>query len=376
VAGRKGSKMSRNFSVFSAVFALAFFHSAGLTLAAGEALPTTIDLDKCPHLNQAPLPIETTALLNSIVSKAEGEYRPALVSCSIDEVADEINQGKQVIVPKLIYHFGKEKILREDIEARTVPKEAWDKFIMGDSVNFKANPPFRKGFYGTAGIDTNFFGKFDSDWLIEIQIKDKCLDPEEVVSLRELAKSPRFTSWFNSIPESKRRLKGLAEFDGKCSAFAGAKDGSADPSGECSEILELYLQTSKAKVVHDPQLPKSFYIRDRDCIETIRGTDEELLRRASSDDSLWKPQCFGYNQSAPDLALILLKILSRSEPPDDKVMQNLRKDFALGGVSTSGLDAYSRCIQSNQLSLFNNEVQQMKRDDLSSTDFSKLCSPL
>ena len=117
------------------------------------------------------------------------------VDCQLRDIAQKINEGKDV-VPKYLFHFGKKEYMDEDIAARNIPQKSWDDFVMSDKTRFHLESN-RRGLYGTAGIDTNGFGGGMFNGLIQIQLKDECLNPKNVVTFYDMPKSERFKKWFS-----------------------------------------------------------------------------------------------------------------------------------------------------------------------------------
>lgn len=230
------------------------------------------------------------------------------LACEIADIAHAINDGKHV-VPKLIYHFGKEEHVKENVKAGTISKEIWDKFVMGEVTRFKLQP-LRRGLYGTGGIATNSFGSKAHPSLMEIQIKDECRKPESVVSFFNLDKSEPFKKWFGKLKSEDLPLtiKSLSQFSTKC--FYGPEFGylSGKPKGsftngfseiDCAAIVEKYLTENDIKILLDHEIQQSFYIRDRNCIETLRGgSPNDVFDMALRNDLLWLNRC-GYSGGKP-----------------------------------------------------------------------------
>src|SRR4051794_39013349 len=65
------------------------------------------------------------------------------VSCDNQEIARNILKQEEV-VPSKIYHFGKKPDMDRNVDARTIPKEDWERFIMGSGGRYQLKP-FRRG---------------------------------------------------------------------------------------------------------------------------------------------------------------------------------------------------------------------------------------
>lgn len=270
-------------------------------------------------------------------------------------MAQHIHQGKDV-VPKAIYHFGKKTSMEENIKARSIPKAAWDKFIMGDKTTYPLQPN-RRGLYGTAGIDTNHYGSKNDSWMIEVHIKEECRKPQNVVSIENLPKSPRFLQWFETQSNAKKLFATPQDFAKKCFHGNGEPHGGfhgkfSDPN--CERLIDFYLENSNVKVIQDHLISKSFYIRDRNCIENILGTPEEIVAIALKREFLWMTLCA--SKGAKDFAIIVEQALRESrEVYPQATIDSLIQNYKLAGIDASTLHAYLRCQKKNKLSEFKSE---------------------
>ncbi len=287
---------------------------------------------------------------------AEAQIRK--LSCELRDLAKHINENQET-VPKTIYHFGREEFMRRHAEKKTITQDRWDEFIMGNKTRFDLREN-RRGLYGTAGIHTNGFGSEPYNWLIEIRIKDECRKPENVVTFYDLPKSNRFKDWFARLDEGSRKFESVEDFAAKCFAnFRPGEDYQGHFGGvECSSFVNDYLVKSNVKVVQDQAIQKSFYIRDRNCIESINGTPKELIEMAAKKDILWMNPClpgqnfggFSYSQGTPSLSRIVGRALARYEGEvPNAVIGKLKANLKLSGNPPDHLDAYVRCRDSGRL---------------------------
>lgn len=208
------------------------------------------------------------------------------LSCDSFEIANAILEKKEV-VPSRIYHFGKEEYVQKNVAAKNVPQEDWDKYIMGDITRFDLGY-VRRGLYGTGGLDTNNYGQKGYRALMEISIKDECRKPERVVSLEEIEKDSRFQAWFNK----KKQPMSMESFAENC-VLDYAKDYE---NKKCGKIVGEFLEDAKIGVIYDHMSRKSFYIRDRNCIENIRGTPSDWIEIFSNTPNLFISRCGDYNK--------------------------------------------------------------------------------
>lgn len=196
---------------------------------------------------------------------------------------------------RVLFHAGERAILRENLEAHTVPATAWDKFIMGKT-HFDL-PEYRKGLYGAetvAGTSLYALYRFldgGDGWLMAITVKQDCLSPASVhaggyVVRAEAYDAGRFARWYANHRDRYRKLEKtcLLEYrdfsewhEGILYSLQKAAPAERALSDRCTPVLDDYLKEEKLKVVFDAVNPASWYLRDRACIEDIRGTPDELF---------------------------------------------------------------------------------------------------
>lgn len=198
----------------------------------------------------------------------------ARVSCDDRQTARSLIEQKEV-VPTLIFHFGKKKYLEGNVSARSIPSEVWEKYIQGKSPLIK-QAPFRQGIYGcTHPYDCDNYADYEDPWLMAIQLKPECRKPEAVASLFGLLSDARTFK----TPEIRRRLESCYPNPTKLEYPKSVKaiDGAKSPRTDCENALEDFLDANRIKTVHDGITIRSWYIRDRNCIDTIYGTPSEIL---------------------------------------------------------------------------------------------------
>ncbi len=282
------------------------------------------------------------------------------LSCDLRDIAQRINSGKET-VPKTIYHFGKEEYLRHHAEKGTITQDRWDDFIMGGKSRYKlaAN---RRGLYGTAGLDTNHFAKGDHTWLMEIHIKDECRKPENVVTFFGLPDSQRFKSWFEKLPESERAYKAISDFKSMCFIDGAPNDnyrGTFEGDEQCGSFIDKYLVQSNAKVVQDHAIKKSFYLRDRSCIETIKGSPKDVIELAANRRLLWLAPC-EKDGSRGVLAMmdsLNQALISHEGTVPDNVLTKIAGNLRAAGLPPEGVKAFRRCQKAGTKDKFKDLVE-------------------
>jgi hypothetical protein len=200
-----------------------------------------------------------------------------------------------------IFHYGKRSILLKNVSEGTIPLSDWNQFIMGNQTRFKLKR-YRRGLYGTEFVeDADRFGDTTYDWVMEIRIKKECLKPSRASSLIELPKSKKFKNWFG---ERKEGLS-LEVWSKKC--FQNQKfpkpemfdeyrnPGEVSDFSEtvCEKVVADFYEDLRFAIIQDSagDLNRSWYIRDRECIEKILGADDYWARAFAARDELWKNTC-------------------------------------------------------------------------------------
>lgn len=221
--------------------------------------------------------------------------------CNISNLATEIHEGERTPAKK-IYHFGRKEILFRNINAHTVPLEDWNEFIMGQGTRFSLKS-FRRGLYGTEFLeDADKYGSSKFNWAMEIVLKDSCLSPEKISTLEHLSEQTVFRKWFerkNRDPKSGLN-ESWKEWIKVCFLSSGQPDPtrfslyeSSEPQEQniCEKVVEEYWNEMGIKILQDTLENRSWYIRDRNCIEDINGVEifwaEEFLKNGAH----WNNQC-------------------------------------------------------------------------------------
>jgi hypothetical protein len=191
-------------------------------------------------------------------------------------------------VPEVLFHFGKREILEIDIQAQAIPREAWDRFIMGNETRYDL-PRYRRGLYGaTEPGYADFFGdqlleSGNLPWMMEIQLSDHCRQEQSLIDPRTLPFDGRFWDWFDQ--SRPLEFQNVVRFVDAC--YSRESNGSYRPlyktirmngvEGPCELTVAQFLEQTHVQVVIDHAWGESFYLRDRSCIEAIRGTALEQI---------------------------------------------------------------------------------------------------
>ena len=243
--------------------------------------------------------------------------------------------------PKVLYHVGQKALLQKD--EGNVPKEDWDRFIMGESRSKLA--PFRRGLYG--GTD---FGPIDSyahkfsgggaPWVMTIQLKEEC---RKAAAFSDLKTDPKYQNWLASHAEEIFRSAADCLNVDATNCFDFLATGSLIGGGEgssCEQVMEKFLRQEKIRVVQDA-IPQAWYIRDRDCIEIIQTSAEQVLRVLAEaewtmESRLKSNQCaLGKVPCGSPTLMMLAGALEEAKEIDGATLTKLRTKAANSDITFS-----------------------------------------
>lgn len=262
-------------------------------------------------------------------------------------VATSIKPKKETI----IFHAGEKRLLDEDVKSRTIPVDAWNKFIFGKT-NYDLLD-YRKGLYGSDVVsETELYATDLAEagkvpWVMAIHIKPECMDrgfysPNYQVNF-DKPDATRFGAWYlknharysdieKSCAYANSDFKNGIMWKEEAMYDVGLKPQDVqDHARLCGSVLNDFLNdpAENIRVVGDQvNGDHSSYIRDRSCISTIEGTPEENFRlifssRISSyegdfywDD--WVQQLYGQGGAPGEFPMgntvFLLEVLSLAQP--------------------------------------------------------------
>ena len=301
------------------------------------------------------------------------------IACTLVEISRKITDGN-FAMPKIIHHFGKREYLENHARNGTVSKEVWDEFIMGEKTRFKLHEN-RRGLYGTVSIDSNFFSVEKDNWLMRIHIKDECRGQNEIVAYHGMPKTKRFQDWFKNSQEAQKRFPRIDDFVRECyqdpngDVPASGYTGNFNGKKQCADFVSFYLNDSKVKIVQDHAINKSFYIRDRNCIETVKALPDQLIESAVQTDLLWVGGCEGKpgGLNRAYLGVILHALADLKTNASDEVLERLNKSFSSVDWTFKWIvDAYKRCREKGK----HDQIRaKLKSFDIwrSGAEFTDLC---
>ncbi len=191
-------------------------------------------------------------------------------------------------VPAKLYHYGAYEVLMKNIAAKTVPSQDWDRYIMGDKARY-GQKGYRRGLYGSSHPSyASYFsdiavGSGKQQWLMEVELTEVC-QSQKPFSLDALYNDPRVIDFISR--DLNRTYGSPEEFRDKCYPYypefktrAPRLEFISGTAAEntCEKFVNTLFEELKPKVVLDDAWPGSWYIRDRACIQSIRGTPQDLL---------------------------------------------------------------------------------------------------
>lgn len=276
---------------------------------------------------------------------------------------------------------------------------------MGDSGRYPLKK-FRRGLYGTATIEGNYFAPYGDRWLMEIRVRQECRRPDRVASVRFLYKDKRFLNWL--LSSKNLPISSAEEVVRKCFVSAGASSylenidapfptqrilnpeqlwGEGLPSKSevqfvpdqkaaelpCESILDRFFNETKIAVVVDDVVHQSFYIRDRNCIAAIKTKAEDLVDVFANESHLWLNRCGYQNHNLWSLTEIMTQALSSdmNRVFDDATISKLSANANLLSGYQAGADVwwitltkdsvrlYPKCRDAKKLDLYRKTVQSI-----------------
>jgi len=219
--------------------------------------------------------------------------------------------------PEVLYHFGNPSVLLQNAAANTVPKEAWDTYIMGEKSNYELNP-FRRGLYGTIHPA---FAEIFGPWFMAIRIRPECRTAQAVVIPSDLSHDPRFTLWYTGA--TIQEFQSLHAYVKACfrmgeSRLIAKVKNLESTHGKCERVLNRFYVETGVKIVLDEQWMDqddleinlreqlSWYIRDRSCITGIETSARNVVGVFARIPELWAFEPLAsIHESGTDVAAFL-----------------------------------------------------------------------
>jgi hypothetical protein len=270
----------------------------------------------------------------------------------------------------VLYHFGSRDLLEKDARAGNVPKDDWDKYIMGDQTDYDL-PPFRRGLYGTVHpSQAEIFG----DWFMAVGLDASCRTPEAVAVPSYLLEDGRFQSWFAAQPHPE--LAGLEAIKAAC--FRPSAQGfqprlilnvqnvdidTKIVEGPCERMLQKFYADQGIKIVLDEQWPDqdviennivghiSWYIRDRNCIRSIKSESQDMPHVLAQLDDPWKGGGALGVWDKPEFTILLTALAEAKGPIDPDDLYFLNDKAASSKINWSMEDAKGNDIGTVYLSV-------------------------
>ncbi len=209
--------------------------------------------------------------------------------------------------PARIFHFGIRANLKNDIAAQTVPLDFWNRSIMGADTNYGL-VPYRRGLYGSStpaapvAYGDSYLGTGKMPWFMIIEIDRNCSRKPAILdhAPEQSYLDPRFLAWVDRVkPEPFVTQSAILDAcfpvmnSGGTTWRVPKLNSIRGTENECDRMVNRFLDDEKIGVVSDYAWPDSWYIRDRACIKSIRGTPRDILEIMASDRDFWDPKKMG-----------------------------------------------------------------------------------
>jgi hypothetical protein len=213
--------------------------------------------------------------------------------------SQNLNPNKNL---KKLYHFGEKRILQKNVKYKTILDSDWEKIINAKNTRYQYYN-FRGGLY--AVVHPAYAENF-GNWFIELTIKDECLTQNKVAILSEKVLEKEFVDWL----KVKEKIQ-INEFYKTCMFEQKDDEGvirkilkvenlQASGSGFCENIVDKFIKEKDLKLILDEQWMDqenlannlaskvSWIIKDKNCIEDIKGSDEDFLKMTYEIPYFWK----------------------------------------------------------------------------------------
>lgn len=274
-------------------------------------------------------------------------------------------------VPREIYHVGQKPYLLEDSRLGTIPDDVWEKQIMGRGTTFGL-VPYRRGLYGGENFDNldlyaNSYvgsrnGKPTVPWVMKIVIKPECREPRAVT---DLATDERFVGWLAAnvndlVRDASFCLNAGAKHCGEL--IVGTQPiANGQEENACDDVLQKFMKDVNPRVVKDSAWEKSWYLRDRACIEKLDASPAAVLEILA--DAGWDRESRLHHSGttggayATGTFAILVGALADAAAVPPQILAKLRAKTAASDIRELGadsrlwireagpalIDAYARC---------------------------------
>jgi hypothetical protein len=233
---------------------------------------------------------------------------------------------RDYVVPKVIYYHGQREHLLEDIRLNTIPEKVWSYSIMGPGSPW---PLSRKGLYGSERPQiAEAFTKFplQRPWFMAVTLKDDCRTRDVVAASYSMVEQ--------------------------------------NPRGNY-------------RIVVDTAGPKSWYIRDRQCVEKLNGTPGEMLEMMTRIPYFWNEEgrrdtFFRQYSEGQNIFFTLLLALQDATGVSSQKLEKLRQVIINSNLKYRASDPYwlknqsalllydfVQCRQKNKLTYLQNGLREI-----------------
>ncbi len=288
------------------------------------------------------------------------------VACDPQYEAEQILAQKKMI-PAQVFHFSRKEVLIQDLKDQRFSEKSWEASLAGGDPG-SGPRKVRRGLYVSDGIDTNIsagtvFGA-KNNWLLQFSLTEECREPNKMATLLGLENDPRFKTWFQKISPSVREgFLNIKEFTKACQARESLTfDGYTDL--RCEKIVLKFFEDAQITVVQDHQASKNFYLRDFNCIESMRGHPEDMIQILVSQD-FWAASCSIEHLSDYTPYLLGISLSESSKPLSKADYESLFQNVGLLRSESVRLEmakmlkGYQQCAEGGKLKAFKKSVSAL-----------------
>lgn len=221
--------------------------------------------------------------------------------CNVISTGFEVTAGNHV-PPKNVFYFGKYDV------------NSWNKTIGADQ-KFKRHS-FRLGLLTAETLSSaEPVSSNEKGLYVAIEIKGECLQQERVSSMVGLPSSPKFKNWYNKNAD----FSPLNEWKKQCFNEDGIPKSEAfqffetpdQIESKCEKVVEQFWNDQKIGMIQDHLSPKSWLIRDQNCIQSANYSAQYWAESLLNHSDLWLASCDSH-QSQKEQAKLLFKSLTEA----------------------------------------------------------------
>jgi hypothetical protein len=287
-------------------------------------------------------------------------------------------QADDKLPPKVLFHMGHKPFMEADGKLGNIPEDVWEHEIMGSDTRYGL-VPFRRGLYGGEEFDNLelyanlFLGSDKIPWMMKITLNERCRNPKAVnLQMFDSRYAPWVIAHVNEILKSAQDCLNPQATDCWDLLLGFNAIAYGKKENPCDALQSQFLADTKAKIVKDGDWEKSWYIRDRACVQKIESSPQTVLETLAEAKWDWhsrRSTHSGTSGGAYGMSAISMLVSALSDSPqvDPKLLQAIRTKTAQSDIHFSFeansrewikefgpavIDSYSRCESQSQQARF------------------------